>query len=79
MSLCASVYMCFLVTCCGRSDFLALVCGVKLWVCHFPIGTLEQVYCLNVLIPDLCNLTYFYDAAAFSVCSVPIFIFCLII
>ena len=28
MSLCASVYMCFVVTCCERADLLALVCGV---------------------------------------------------
>ena len=27
MSLCASVYMCFVVTCCG-AGLLALVCGV---------------------------------------------------
>ena len=28
MFLCASVYMCFVVTCWGRADLLALVCGV---------------------------------------------------
>ena len=37
MSLCASVYMCFLVTCWERADLLALVCGVWLWVCTFPL------------------------------------------
>ena len=30
MSLCASVYMCFVVHCWERADHLALVCGVKL-------------------------------------------------
>ena len=30
-----------------------------LWVCHFPIGVLGQVWYLIVSIPDLCNLTYF--------------------
>ena len=30
MSLCASVYMCFAVTCWERADRLALVCGVLL-------------------------------------------------
>ena len=30
MSLCESVYMCFVVTCLERADLLALVCGVKL-------------------------------------------------
>ena len=29
MSLCASVYMCFVVTCWERTDLLALVCGVQ--------------------------------------------------
>ena len=28
MPLCASVYVCFVVTCLGRADLLALVCGV---------------------------------------------------
>ena len=28
MALCASVYMCFVVTCWERTDLLALVCGV---------------------------------------------------
>ena len=30
MPLCASVYMCFVVTCRERADLLALVCGVQL-------------------------------------------------
>ena len=30
-----------------------------LWVCHFPIGILGQVWYLIVSIPDLWNLTYF--------------------
>ena len=38
---------------------LALVCDVQLWSCHFPIGILGQVWCLIVLIPDLCPLSYF--------------------
>ena len=28
MSMCASVYMCFVVTCLERADLLALVCDV---------------------------------------------------
>ena len=43
LSLCASVYMCFGVTCWERADLLALVCCVKLQVYHFPIGILGQV------------------------------------
>ena len=60
MPLCASVYMCLVVTCSGRADLLALVCGVKLLVCHFPIGILGQMWYLIVSMPDLCTLTYFY-------------------
>ena len=29
-----------------------------LWVCHFPIGILGQVWYLIVSIPDLCTFTY---------------------
>ena len=50
--------MCFVVTCWERADLLALVCGV--YLCHFPIGILGQVWYLIVSIPDLCTLTYFY-------------------
>ena len=45
-------------TCWERADLLALVCGVWLWVCHFPIVILGQVWYLIVSIPDLCTLTY---------------------
>ena len=36
MSLCASVYMCFVVTCWERADLLALVCGVFCEFVTFP-------------------------------------------
>ena len=58
MPLYASVYMCLVVTCWERADLLALVCGVLLRVCHFPIGILGQVWYLIVSIPDLCTCTY---------------------
>ena len=58
LCLCASVHMCFVVTCWKRADLLALVCGVY---CEFVIGILGQVWYLIVLIPDLCTLTYFYN------------------
>ena len=35
--LCASVYMCFLVTCWERADLLALVCGVFCEFVTFPL------------------------------------------
>ena len=53
-------YMCFVVTCWERADLLALVCGVLLWVCHFPIGILGQMWLFIVSIPDLCTLTFTY-------------------
>ena len=59
MPLCASVYMCLVVTCWERADLLALACGFELGVCHFPIGILGPVWYLIVWIPDLCTLTYF--------------------
>ena len=36
MSLCGSVYMCFVVTCWERADLLALVCGVYCEFVTFP-------------------------------------------
>ena len=59
MHLLASVYMRLVVTCWESADLLALVCGVQLAVCHFPIGILVQVWYLVVSISDLCTLTYF--------------------
>ena len=56
MSLCASVYMCFVVTCWERADLLALICGVYCEFVTFPLG---QVLYLIVSIPDLYTLTYF--------------------
>ena len=37
MSLCASIYMCFVVTCWERADLLALVCGVCYEFVTFPL------------------------------------------
>ena len=42
--------MCFVVTCLERADLLAFVCDVYLWICHFPIGILGQVWYLIVSI-----------------------------
>ena len=74
MSLCASVYMCFVVTCWERADLLAVVCDVKLCIkfYHFPFGILGQVWYLNVSIPDLCTLTYFVTLVSpfNSICTI---------
>ena len=56
MSLCTSVYMCFVVTYWEMADLFDLVCGVCEFF-HFPIGILGQVWYLIVSIPDLCTLT----------------------
>ena len=37
LSLCASVYMCFVITCMERADLLALVCGVSCEFVTFPL------------------------------------------
>ena len=37
VSLCASVYMCFVVTCWEGADLLALVCGVYCKFATFPL------------------------------------------
>ena len=59
MPLCAFFYLCLVVTCWEMTDLLALVCGVQLCVCYFPIGILGQVWYFIVSITDLCTLTYF--------------------
>ena len=48
MPLCASVYLCLVVTCWERADLFALVCGI-----------LGQVWYLIVSTPGLCTLIYF--------------------
>ena len=58
----AFVCVCLYVLCSqllGKADLLALVCGVQLCACHFPIIILGQVWYLIVSIPDLGTLTYF--------------------
>ena len=37
MSLCVSVYICFVVACWERADLLALVCGVYYEFVAFPL------------------------------------------
>ena len=59
MPLCTSFNLYIVVTYSERAGLFALVCGVSLYFCHFPIGSLGQVWYLIVSIPDLCTLTYF--------------------
>ena len=56
------VRVCFYVLCghlLGKGWPLGSRLWCLLWVCHFPIGILGQVWYLIVSIPDLCTLTYF--------------------
>ena len=57
--LCARLFMCALWSPAGKGLTSWLWFEVLLWVCHFPIGILGQVWYLIVSIPDLCTLTYF--------------------
>ena len=50
MSLCESVYMCFVVTCWERADLLALVCGVltvSLSLSHWYPGSGVVLDCID--------------------------------
>ena len=49
MSLCASVYIYFVVTCSERADLLALVCGVYFEFVTFPLVSWVKVVldCIN--------------------------------
>ena len=50
LSLCASVYMCFVVTCWERADLLALVCGVStvsLSLSHWYPGSGVVLDCID--------------------------------
>ena len=57
------VHVCLYVLCghlLGKGWPLGSRLWCLLWVCHFPIGILGQVWYLIVSIPDLCTITYFY-------------------
>ena len=44
MSSCASVYMCFVLTCWERADLLALVCGVYCEFVTFPLVSWVRIF-----------------------------------
>ena len=56
LCLCVRLFICALWSPAGKG----LTSWLYLWVCHFPIGILGQVWYLIVSVPDLCTLTYFY-------------------
>ena len=56
------VHVCLYVLCghlLGKGWPLGSRLWCLLWVCHFPIGILGQVWYLIVSIPDLCTISYF--------------------
>ena len=59
LCLCARLFICALWSPAGKGLSLGSRLWCLLWVCHFPIGILGQVWYLIVSIPDLCTLTYF--------------------
>ena len=63
------VHVCLYVLCghlLGKGWPLGSRLWCLLWVCHFPIGILGQVWYLIVSIPDLCTITYFRYALNWS-------------
>ena len=69
MSLCASVYMCFVVTCWERADLLALIFGAKCDFVTFPLVSWVRCGTYFVSIPDLCTLTYLNVSIFFIFCT----------
>ena len=62
------VHVCLYVLCghlLGKGWPLVSRLWCLLWVCHFPIGILGQVWYLIVSIPDLCTITYLYICLSF--------------
>ena len=59
LCLCARLFICACGHLLGEGWPLGSRLWCLLWVCHFPIGILGQVWYLIVSIPDLCTLTYF--------------------
>ena len=62
----ASVHCCLVVTFQERADLLALVCDVYCGFDTFPCGILGQAWCLIVLVPDLCCLSYFHSVCFYD-------------
>ena len=44
MPLCATAYLCLVVTCCERADLLALVCGLSLSHCYPGSGVVLDFF-----------------------------------
>ena len=59
LCLCARLFICALWSPAGKGLTSWLCLGCLLWVCHFPIGILGQVWYLIVSFPDLCTFPYF--------------------
>ena len=69
------VHVCLYVLCghlLGKGWPLGSRLWCRLWVCHFPIGILGQVWYLIVSIPDLCTITYFWQPTKVQNAAVPV-------
>ena len=67
------VHVCLYVLCghlLGKGWPLGSRLWCLLWVCHFPIGILGQVWYLIVSIPDLCTITYFLHHQNIATCFI---------
>ena len=66
MSLCASVYMCFVATCWERADLLALICGVYYEFVTFPLVSWVRcgTWLYRFLILLTLNAFYWYQIFA---------------
>ena len=60
MSLCASVYICFVVTCWERTDLLALVCGVYYEFVTFPLVSWVNIVAVQLEKDDPCICCFLY-------------------
>ena len=58
MSLCASFYMCFVVTCWERADLLALVCGVCCKFVTFPL--VSNILVISALKPEAAHDQHYF-------------------
>ena len=71
----ASAHCCHLVTCWERADLLALVCGVKLCGCYFPIwypGSGVVLDCIDCWSLPPFLLSYCTQSTTYFGCSGPV-------
>ena len=70
-----SVHCCLVFTCWKRADLLALVCDVKLGICHFSMWYPGSGVVLDCIFPDLCPFITLYQA----ICIVQYYFFMILL